>query len=62
MKVNETFLFQYSLTILHLYLFRKLHKLIKENNQEVFESFLDFPKPIIIAANGPAIGREFIMF
>merc|ERR1719516_887537 len=35
---------------------RKLHKLIKENNQEVFESFLDFPKPIIIAANGPAIG------
>ena len=22
----------------------------------VFEMFLDFPKPIIVAANGPAIG------
>ena len=35
---------------------RKLHGLIRTNNQAVFEAFLDFPKPIIIAANGPAIG------
>lgn len=35
---------------------RKLHQMIRENNQAVFDAFLDFPKPIIIAANGPAIG------
>ena len=35
---------------------RKLHGLIRTNNQAVFDAFLDFPKPIIIAANGPAIG------
>lgn len=35
---------------------KKLHKMIVSNNQAVFDSFLDFPKPIIIAANGPAIG------
>merc|ERR1719509_608016 len=35
---------------------RKLHSMIVTNNQAVFDQFLDFPKPIIIAANGPAIG------
>ena len=35
---------------------RKLHEMIRTSNQAVFDSFLDFPKPIIIAANGPAIG------
>ena len=31
--------------------------MIRESNQAVFDSFLDFPKPILIAANGPAIGK-----
>ena len=31
---------------------KKLHNMIVTNNQAVFDSFLDFPKPIIIAANG----------
>jgi len=35
---------------------KKLHTMIKTNNQAVFDAFLDFPKPILIAANGPAIG------
>lgn len=35
---------------------KKLHNLIRDNNQAVFDAFLDFPKPILIAANGPAIG------
>ena len=35
---------------------KKLHTLIKSNNQALFDTFLDFPKPIIVAANGPAIG------
>lgn len=35
---------------------RKLHTMIVSNNQAVFDSFLDFPKPMIVAANGPAIG------
>ena len=33
-----------------------LHKLIVENNSAIFNAFIDFPKPLIIAANGPAIG------
>ena len=33
-----------------------LHKLIVENNAAIFNAFIDFPKPLIIAANGPAIG------
>ena len=51
---------------------KKLHSMIVTNNQvcpsvpvpdsilhiqAVFDQFLDFPKPIIIAANGPAIGE-----
>ena len=30
--------------------------MIRTQNQAVFDAFLDFPKPIIVAANGPAIG------
>lgn len=35
---------------------RKLHAMIVEHNQALFEAFLLFPKPILVAANGPAIG------
>jgi len=35
---------------------KKLHTMIRTSNQAVFDSFLDFPKPILVAANGPAIG------
>lgn len=35
---------------------RKLRDLIVEHNRALFERFLDFPKPIIAAVNGPAIG------
>lgn len=35
---------------------RALHAMIVEHNQALFELFLSFPKPILIAANGPAIG------
>ena len=35
---------------------KKLHAMIVEHNQQLFEAFLRFPKPILIAANGPAIG------
>merc|ERR1712142_1285420 len=35
---------------------QKLHDFILENNAAIFNAFLDFPKPILIAANGPAIG------
>merc|ERR1712045_853468 len=35
---------------------RKLHNMIFTSNQAVFDQFLDCPKPIIIGANGPAIG------
>ena len=37
---------------------RKLHAMIVANNQALFEMFLDFPKPILIAINGPAIGAS----
>lgn len=37
---------------------RTLHKMIVEHNQTLFETFLDFPKPILVAANGPAIGAS----
>ena len=33
-----------------------LHAFIAERNAELFNMFIDFPKPIIVAANGPAIG------
>jgi peroxisomal 3,2-trans-enoyl-CoA isomerase len=37
---------------------RKLHALIVEQNQALFDMFLDFPKPLLIAINGPAIGAS----
>jgi len=37
---------------------KKLHNLIRLNNQALFDAFLDFPKPILVAANGPAIGAS----
>ena len=33
-----------------------LRRLIIEHNQSLFDAFINFPKPILIAANGPAIG------
>eukprot|EP00093_Oithona_nana_P001537 01537.XXX_1807_857_1 [CDS] Oithona nana genome sequencing. len=35
---------------------QKLHDFIVRNNAAIFDAFLDFPKPLIVAANGPAIG------
>ena len=35
---------------------RKFHAFIAENNERLFGKFLNFPKPILIAANGPAVG------
>lgn len=37
---------------------RKLHAKIQEHNQSLFDMFLDFPKPILVAINGPAIGAS----
>jgi len=37
---------------------KKLHRFIVEHNQELFEAFLDFPKPLLVAINGPAIGAS----
>jgi Delta3-Delta2-enoyl-CoA isomerase len=35
---------------------RHLHKMIIEHNQTLFDVFIDFPKPILAAVNGPAMG------
>ncbi len=35
-----------------------LYRFVLEHNQELFDQFLRFPKPILIAANGPAIGAS----
>lgn len=37
---------------------KKLHAFIEEKNAALFDMFIDFPKPILIAANGPAIGAS----
>ena len=37
---------------------RKLHAMIVAQNQALFDMFLDFPKPLLIAVNGPAIGAS----
>jgi len=34
----------------------KLHKMVKNNNAAIFNAFIQFPKPLIIAVNGPGIG------
>ncbi len=36
----------------------KLHAFIAEQNESLFEMFLSFPRPIIVAVNGPAIGAS----
>ena len=33
-----------------------LHAMIYESNKRVFDTFLDFPKPLCVAVNGPNIG------
>lgn len=37
---------------------RKLRDMIESHNRSLFEIFLDFPKPVLIAVNGPAIGAS----
>jgi len=37
---------------------RKLHAMIVELNAALFDAFLDFPKPLLVAMNGPAIGAS----
>ena len=37
---------------------RKLRETIIQHNQALFDAFLDFPKPILVAANGPGIGAS----
>jgi len=37
---------------------RKLRAMIVEHNQALFDLFLDFPKPLLVAVNGPAIGAS----
>lgn len=37
---------------------RKLRSMIVEHNQGLFDAFLDFPKPLLVAVNGPAIGAS----
>jgi len=37
---------------------RKLRAMIVDHNQALFDMFLDFPKPILVAVNGPAIGAS----
>eukprot|EP00041_Stephanoeca_diplocostata_P005230 m.58375 g.58375 ORF g.58375 m.58375 type:complete len:422 (+) comp15647_c0_seq1:74-1339(+) len=36
----------------------KLHALIESNNRKLFDTFLDFPKPILVAVNGSAVGAS----
>lgn len=35
-----------------------LHEFIRSQNEALFNMFIDFPKPILIAVNGPAIGAS----
>lgn len=37
---------------------RKLRAMIVQHNQSLFDAFLNFPKPLLIAVNGPAIGAS----
>ena len=37
---------------------RKLRDMIMKLNQALFDAFLDFPKPLLVAVNGPAIGAS----
>ena len=35
---------------------RAAHELLRSTNERLFNLFLDFPKPIVAALNGPAVG------
>ena len=35
---------------------KTLHSTIVEMNRAIFDIFIEFPKPLMVAANGPAIG------
>lgn len=37
---------------------RKVKAMIIKSNQALFDTFLDFPKPLLISVNGPAIGAS----
>ena len=37
---------------------RKLYAMRKDYSAQLFNIFLDFPKPILIAGNGPALGAS----
>lgn len=37
---------------------RRMRALIVRHNQALFDMFLDFPKPLLVAVNGPAIGAS----
>ena len=37
---------------------RKLRDSIIDFNQQLFDTFIEFPKPILVAVNGPAIGAS----
>lgn len=37
---------------------KKLHRIIVQQNEKLFDQFLTFPKPILVAVNGPAIGAS----
>ena len=37
---------------------KTLHEFIVTHNQQLFEAFLRFPKPILVAVNGPALGAS----
>eukprot|EP00587_Corethron_hystrix_P012572 CAMPEP_0113308596 /NCGR_PEP_ID=MMETSP0010_2-20120614/6981_1 /TAXON_ID=216773 ORGANISM="Corethron hystrix, Strain 308" /NCGR_SAMPLE_ID=MMETSP0010_2 /ASSEMBLY_ACC=CAM_ASM_000155 /LENGTH=184 /DNA_ID=CAMNT_0000163689 /DNA_START=227 /DNA_END=778 /DNA_ORIENTATION=- /assembly_acc=CAM_ASM_000155 len=36
----------------------KLHEILRVKNQELFDMFINFPKPLIAAVNGPALGAS----
>ncbi|MDP2436022.1 MAG: enoyl-CoA hydratase/isomerase family protein [archaeon] len=35
---------------------RAAHEMLRTSNERLFSLFLDFPKPLVVAANGPAVG------